>query len=106
VDNGAEAVDAFRPGAFDVVLMDMQMPVMDGLSATAALRRAEASAPRTPVIVLTANAMQQHCEAALAAGADLHLAKPINARTLIAGIEQAIAPQAVGFDATEAAPVG
>ena len=106
VGDGAQAVDAFRPGDFDVVLMDMQMPVMDGLAATAALRRTEAGAPatpRTPVIVLSANAMQQHCEAALAAGADLHLAKPINARALIEGIEQAIARRADDFDPNRAA---
>jgi two-component system, sensor histidine kinase len=109
VGDGAQAVDAFRPGDFDVVLMDMQMPVMDGLAATAALRRVEArapAAPQTPVIVLTANAMQQHCEAALAAGADLHLAKPISARSLIEGIEQAIAQRADGFASIRAAAAG
>jgi CheY-like chemotaxis protein len=108
-EDGAQAVEAFRPGVFDVVLMDMQMPVMDGLAATAALRRAETTwplAPRTPIIVLTANAMQQHCEAALAAGADLHLAKPISALALITGIEQALAAGDVDEDAEAMAAAG
>jgi PAS domain S-box-containing protein len=93
VGDGAEALATFSPGAFDVVLMDMQMPVMDGLAATAAIRRREVEGEgvRTPIIMLSANAMQQHREEALAAGADVHLAKPVSAAALIAGIEQALA---------------
>jgi PAS domain S-box-containing protein len=90
VADGAQAIAAFHPGRFDLVLMDMQMPVVDGLTAVAALRTAS-GAPRTPVVMLTANAMAQHRQAALAAGADLHLAKPISARALVAGIERALA---------------
>ena len=89
VDNGAEAVAAFAAGVFDVVLMDMQMPVMDGLAATRALRRHEAQTPgrpRTPVVMLSANAMQQHRLDAKAAGAELHIAKPITAGALIDGL--------------------
>jgi CheY-like chemotaxis protein len=105
VADGFQAVEAFRPGLFDLVLMDMQMPVMDGLAATAAIRRGEAAWPasaRTPIIVLTANAMPEHCQAALAAGADLHLAKPITAQALIAGIEAALATGEVVPDARSA----
>ena len=91
--DGAQAVAAFETGAFDVVLMDMQMPVMDGLTATRALRAHEASTPgrtRTPVVMLSANAMAEHREESLAAGADSHVAKPITAASLLAGIEAVI----------------
>ena len=89
VDDGAEAVAAFETGGFDLVLMDMQMPVMDGLAATRAIRAIEAARPgrvRTPVIMLSANAMARHRDDALEAGADLHVPKPITAASLLAGI--------------------
>ncbi|GAA0868578.1 hypothetical protein GCM10009116_05960 [Brevundimonas basaltis] len=90
--DGAQALTAFEAGPFDVVLMDMQMPVMDGLSATRAIRELEARTgqTRTPVVVLSANAMAEHREEALAAGADIHVAKPITAASLLAGIEAVI----------------
>ncbi len=93
VEDGRQAVDAFARGGFDLVLMDMQMPVMDGLTATAAIRRLEAerNLARTPVIMLTANAMAEHVEAGRAAGADAHLAKPITMDSLFAAIETAMA---------------
>ena len=90
VENGAQAVEALREGGFDLVLMDMQMPVMDGLAATRAIRRDEGAGPRTPIIMLSANAMSQHRLDALAAGADLHIAKPVTAATLVAGITEAL----------------
>ncbi|AYG94241.1 response regulator [Brevundimonas naejangsanensis] len=89
VEDGAEAVAAFEAGRFDVVLMDMQMPGMDGLTATRALRAAEAvrpGTPRTPILMLSANAMAEHRDAARDAGADLHLAKPITARDLLTAL--------------------
>jgi CheY-like chemotaxis protein len=63
----------------------MQMPVMDGLTATREIRALEAreGRPRTPVVMLTANALAEHVAAAQAAGADLHLAKPFDAAELI-----------------------
>lgn len=91
--DGAQALAAFRDGPFDVVLMDMQMPVMDGLTATRAIRELEASTPgraRTPLVMLSANAMAEHREEALAAGADSHLPKPITAASLLAGIEAVV----------------
>jgi signal transduction histidine kinase/CheY-like chemotaxis protein len=96
VDNGALALDALAAGPFDVVLMDMQMPEMDGLTATAALRarERELGLPRTPVIMLTANALDEHVKASLDAGADLHLAKPIRPDTLIEAIMHAMAGDA------------
>jgi CheY-like chemotaxis protein len=93
VENGAQALDALAAGPFDVVLMDMQMPEMDGLSATALLRarEREAGLPRTPVIMLTANALDDHIKTSLEAGADLHLAKPIRATALIEAIARVMA---------------
>ena len=102
VENGAEAVEAFRSETFDIVLMDMQMPLMDGLAATRAIRAHEAvcgRGARTPIVMLSANAMRQHRDLALAVGADLHIAKPITARALVAGIDQVLAcAPAVGQD--------
>ncbi len=92
VGDGLEAIDAFKAATFDVVLMDMQMPRMDGLAATRALRalEAESGAPRTPIIMLSANALTAHRDQALTAGADLHVAKPITAANLLAGIQAAM----------------
>ena len=99
VENGQEAVDAFAAGGFDLVLMDMQMPVMDGLSATRAIRALEIERgwPRTALLMLTANAMAEHVAAGRAAGADGHLAKPITTESLFTAIGaalDAVAPDA------------
>jgi len=85
VKDGAEAVDAWAAGDFDLILMDMQMPVMDGLSATRAIRDAEArrGGPRIAIYSLTANAMPEHARASGEAGADGHLTKPISAEALL-----------------------
>jgi CheY-like chemotaxis protein len=88
VENGELALETFRQGGFDVVLMDMQMPVMDGLTATRAIRDFERAAGQasTPVIMLTANALPEHIEASRAAGAERHLTKPIGASTLLGAL--------------------
>jgi CheY-like chemotaxis protein len=93
VENGALALEALKAGRFDVVLMDMQMPELDGLSATTQLRawEREQGLPRTPVIMLTANALDEHVRASFEAGADAHLSKPIRADALIEAIIQAMA---------------
>ncbi len=85
VDNGQQALDYLTAHPVDLVLMDMQMPELDGLSATAAFRELEArtGVPRTPVIMLTANALDEHVKASLAAGADRHLSKPIRPMELL-----------------------
>ncbi len=90
VENGAQAVEAFDATPFDLVLMDMQMPVMDGLSATRAIRDLEGALGRaaTPVIMLTANALPEHVEAARLAGADRHLAKPVSAQALLDAVRE------------------
>ena len=86
VENGADAIEAFNRDRFDLILMDMQMPVMDGLAATRAIRAIEAANPgaaATPIVMLSANAMDQHLSDTEAAGADRHLAKPFTAQGLI-----------------------
>ena len=92
VENGQEALDAFAGGGFDLILMDMQMPVMDGLTATSAIRalEAERGLDRTPLLMLTANAMAEHVEAGRVAGADGHLAKPVTTQSLFAAIGAAL----------------
>jgi len=94
VENGAEAVDVWAMGRFDLILMDMQMPVMDGLTATQAIRAREArdGLPRTPIYSLTANAMPEHARASAEAGADGHLTKPISAEALLRTVATAAAP--------------
>jgi CheY-like chemotaxis protein len=86
-ENGALGVETWRSGVFDLVLMDMQMPVMDGLSAIRLIRAEEAPDRRIPIAVLSANAMADHRRQALEAGADLHIAKPVTPAALLAGIE-------------------
>lgn len=95
VENGAEAVSASQRDRFDVVLMDLRMPVMDGLTAIRILRAAEAAhgQSRTPIIVLSANTSPEDRAATSAAGADGHLAKPIRATTLFAALDAVMTVQ-------------
>ena len=98
VENGAEAVALYEKVPFDMVLMDMQMPVMDGLTAIRLIRARELADGgfATPIYTLSANAMPEHAEAAVAAGANGHLTKPIAAASLYAALEAAL--QAGGQD--------
>ncbi|MBY0455420.1 MAG: response regulator [Burkholderiaceae bacterium] len=82
VQNGQEAVDIFPTSGWDVVLMDMQMPVMGGIEATRIIRKNEPPGQRTPIIAMTANAMASDSEECLNAGMDEHLSKPINVKLL------------------------
>jgi signal transduction histidine kinase/ActR/RegA family two-component response regulator len=86
VENGREAVEAVDARRFDFVLMDIQMPVLDGLSAAREIRAREAAEgrPRVLIIALTANALPEHVEESRAAGMDGHLSKPISPEALIA----------------------
>jgi CheY-like chemotaxis protein len=91
VDNGQEAVDRWSQSPFDLILMDIQMPVLDGVAATREIRRreAEAGAGRTPIVALSANAMKHQVAEYLAAGMDAHLAKPIQIDRLYATLAAA-----------------
>jgi CheY-like chemotaxis protein len=89
VEDGQQALTKFEKETFNLVLMDIQMPVMDGLQATKAIRALErqTSRPRTPVLALTANALLEDVDRSHAAGCDLHLSKPISREKLITAIE-------------------
>jgi PAS domain S-box-containing protein len=86
-NNGQEGVDLFATQRWDVVLMDMQMPVMGGLEATRLIRAHEPGGQRTPIIAMTANAMESDRQACLDAGMDDHLAKPFNSAGLQAKLD-------------------
>jgi CheY-like chemotaxis protein len=87
-ENGREVLALLERGAFDVVLMDVQMPEMDGLEATAAIRERErATGGHLPIVALTAHAMKGDAERCLEAGMDAYLAKPLQPRELAAAIE-------------------
>ncbi len=85
VENGVEAVDAWRTAAWDAILMDVQMPVMDGMTAARAIREAEVAEgrARTAIIALTANAMTHQVAQYAACGMDAHVAKPIDVQLLV-----------------------
>ncbi|HEY5313439.1 MAG TPA: response regulator, partial [Pirellulales bacterium] len=89
--DGFRALDLYRAEPFDAVLMDVQMPQLDGLGATAAIREHERTAGgRVPIIAMTAHAMRGDREACLAVGMDGYLTKPLDARELIAVVERLI----------------
>jgi two-component system, sensor histidine kinase len=93
VSDGAACVEAWKAAKFDIVLMDIHMPGMDGVEAARAIRALETSEgrQRTPIVAVTANALAHQVEGYLAAGMDGHVAKPIEVTKLYAAIEQAVA---------------
>ncbi|WP_309628900.1 ATP-binding protein [Brevundimonas sp.] len=93
VQDGAEAFARVQASDFDLILMDVQMPGMDGLTATRLIRQHEIDngLARTPIISLTANAMEDDVRRSLAAGSDLHLPKPIRPAALIEAVKALIA---------------
>ena len=103
VETGAAAVQAFCPAGWDVILMDIQMPVMDGVQAAKKIRALEAAAgsPRTPIIALTANALAHQVEEYRTLGFDAHVAKPIEVGALLTAIDGVL----LGPDSTEEAQV-
>ncbi len=93
VVNGQEAVRALEAGAFDLVIMDVQMPVMDGLDATRAIRGSQSAVRnhRVPIIAMTAHAMKGDRERCLAAGMDDYVSKPIDRQELATALERCLA---------------
>lgn len=92
VENGALAVEAWKTADFDVILMDVQMPIMSGPEASSEIRKLErkTNRARTPIIALTANAMTHHVRECLLAGMDAHVAKPIQPDLLFATIDEVL----------------
>jgi CheY-like chemotaxis protein len=84
--DGREALEKLSAGRYDAVLMDCQMPVMDGFSATVELRRREGTGKRTPVIALTADTTSAGRQACFEAGMDDYLGKPFSRATLHAAL--------------------
>ena len=104
VGDGREAVGAWRAGGFDLILMDVQMPVMDGMEATRAIRAHEQAEalPRTPIIALSANAFRHQIDEYLAAGMDGHVAKPIELKALHEALRGLLLSPAMQVDASVA----
>ncbi len=88
--NGIEAVAKYRENSYDVILMDIEMPEMDGLEATRQIRKMEETEnrPRTPVIALTAHALDDYMQRGMAAGCDRYLTKPIRMDVLYAALRE------------------
>jgi signal transduction histidine kinase/CheY-like chemotaxis protein len=103
VENGQQALDAWREGGWDLVLMDIQMPRMGGVAASACIRaeEVERKLDPTPIIALSANAMSHQVEEYLAAGMTSHVAKPIDAKELYLAIEKALTSRAAVQTAAE-----
>ena len=93
VGDGRAAVEAWRRENYDLILMDIQMPIMDGIAAAKAIRAAETKEhrPRTPILALTANAMVHQIEEYMAAGMDGHVSKPIEIAKLYDALNRALA---------------
>ncbi len=101
VDNGQRAVEALASTQFDVVLMDVQMPVMDGWTATELIREREhVTGSRTPVLALTAHAMKEHEQRCYQAGMDGVVSKPFRPEELFAAVEAAVKRQREELHAT------
>jgi CheY-like chemotaxis protein len=92
--DGAEAVKAFKAGGYDLILMDVQMPNMNGVEATRAIRELEAKSGkrRTPILALSANVMSHQLKEYVAAGMDGCIAKPIDVNALVESIRDTVSP--------------
>jgi CheY-like chemotaxis protein len=91
-EDGKQAFEKFIANLYDLVLMDIQMPEMDGLDVTRAIRRWEFEQGRvpTPIVALTAYALEEDVQRALSAGCNLHISKPLRKQALIECIQQAM----------------
>ena len=94
--NGKEALDRFGNARYDIILMDIQMPVMDGIVATRKIREIEESGPgHVPIIAITANALAGDRETCLAAGMDDYISKPFQIEVLIQKMRELLENQSV-----------
>jgi hypothetical protein len=102
-ENGQIAIEKFGSGVYDLVLMDLQMPVMDGYAATRRIRgwEEEQKRPLTPIIALTASALEAELQKALDAGCTAHLRKPVRLQTLLEAIGKYTARPGACSTATE-----
>lgn len=108
-ENGAQAVEQVLAGDFDAVLMDVQMPVMDGYTATRTIRERladRADGGKLPILAMTANALSGDRERSLEAGMDDHISKPIDPAALYRTLESWIEPRARSVDGEASIPVG
>ncbi|AWK86150.1 hybrid sensor histidine kinase/response regulator [Azospirillum thermophilum] len=105
VEDGLAAVEAVEKGAFDLVLMDMQMPRMDGLQATTTIRSLADARSRIPIIALTANALAEQLQLCIDAGMNDHVTKPIEREALLAAVDRWLGSRDAGGEAAaEAIP--
>ncbi|MBY0431050.1 MAG: response regulator, partial [Rhodospirillales bacterium] len=103
-ENGREAVEAMRRGRFDLVLMDMQMPEMDGIEATRTIRAMDGEAARVPIVALTANALRGDAERCFEAGMNDYLAKPVSPEALLGALARHQPACPVAFQTAAAPP--
>jgi two-component system, sensor histidine kinase and response regulator len=105
-ENGRVAIEKFKSAWPDLVLMDVQMPEMDGLAATRAIRQweSERGLPPTPIIALTASVLEDDVRRSLAAGCDAHISKPVKRSVLLAAIATAAAMRLAARVGLEASP--
>ncbi len=102
--NGREALEMYQPGRYHAILMDCQMPEMDGYEATRQIRKREGNGPRIPIVALTANALKGDREQCLAAGMDDHLAKPLEPEKLRACLGRHLKADGTAESAAAATP--
>src|SRR5581483_3900531 len=101
--DGAEAVEAAKAGRFDLILMDIKMPVMDGVAATRAIRALGGKASLVPIIALTANAEPEDADSYLAAGMNGVVEKPMKPEHLLAALQAALSDSAASAATAAAA---
>ena len=90
VENGAQAVEAAQTQDFDLILMDVQMPVMDGITASGVIRALDGPRSRIPIVAVTADAMPEQVAMCLAAGIDAHVSKPLRPENLFSVIDEVL----------------